>query len=88
MGEQGAVEILYAKETRDMTPEEKHDFLQEKAREYRHDTMNSRLGLQRGYITEEIQPIETRAKLIETLARLGPRAFFRRALKRHGNIPL
>ena len=88
MGEQGAVEILYAKETRDMTPVRKRDFLRQKAQEYRCDIMNSRLGLQRGYINEEIQPIETRSKLIETLARLGPRAFFRRALKRHGNIPL
>ena len=90
MGEQGAVEILYARDTRDMDSQQARQFLDEKAAEYRREVMNARLGLERGYIDEEIRPEETRNKLIEQLNRLGARAAIRRivARRRHGNIPL
>ena len=88
MGEQGAVEILCAKETRGMEPGEARAYLDRKATEYRRTVMNNRLGLQRGYIDEEIMPERTRDKLIEQLNRLGCRAIIRRAFRRHGNIPL
>ena len=90
MGEQGAVEILYAREIRNMDSQQARAFLDEKAEEYRRDVMNTRLGLSRGYITAEIRPEETRDKLIEQLNRLGAKAAIRRiiARRRHGNIPL
>jgi acetyl-CoA carboxylase carboxyltransferase component len=52
--------------------------------------MNTRLGLERGYITAEILPEETRDRLIEQLNKLGAKAAIRRiiARRRHGNIPL
>ena len=90
MGEQGAVEILYARQTRDMDSQEARRFLDQKAEEYRREVMNTRLGLERGYITAEIRPEETRDRLIEQLNRLGAKAVIRRivARRRHGNIPL
>ena len=90
MGEQGAVEILYARETRNMDAQQARAFLDEKAAEYRRDVMNTKLGLERGYITEEIRPEETRDKLIEQLNRMGYKPAIRRiiARRRHGNIPL
>lgn len=90
MGEQGAVEILYARQTRHMDSQQARQFLNEKAAEYRRDVMNNRLGLERGYIDAEIRPEETRDKLIEQLNRLGTKAVIRRiiARRRHGNIPL
>ena len=90
MGEQGAVEILYARETRSMDSRQARAFLDEKAAQYRREVMNTRLGLKRGYITAEIRPEETRDKLIEQLNRLGYKAAIRRiiARRRHGNIPL
>ena len=90
MGEQGAVEILFARETRHMDSQEARAFLEQKAGEYRRAVMNNRLGLQRGYISAEIRPEETRNRLIEQLNRLGTKAAIRRliARKRHGNIPL
>ena len=90
MGEQGAVEILYARQTRDMDSQQARQFLDQKAEEYRREVMNTRLGLERGYITAEISPEQTRDKLIEQLNRLGAKAAIRRiiARRRHGNIPL
>lgn len=88
MGEQGAVEILYAKETRDMDSQQAREFLNRKAAEYRREVMNTRLGLQRGYIDAEIMPEHTRDRLIEQLNQLGTKAIIRRAFRRHGNIPL
>ena len=90
MGEQGAVEILYARQIQDMDSQEARKFLDEKAEEYRREVMNTRLGLEHGYITAEIRPEETRDKLIEQLNKLGAKAMLRRiiARRRHGNIPL
>ncbi len=88
MGEQGAVEILYAKQTRSMDSQQAGEFLREKAADYRRELMNTRLSLQRGYIDAEIMPQHTRDRLIEQLNRLGTRAVIRRAFRRHGNIPL
>ena len=90
MGEQGAVEILYAREVRSMDSQQARAFLDEKAAQYRRDVMNNRLGLRRGYITAEIRPEDTRDRLIEQLNRLGYKAAIRRiiAWRRHGNIPL
>ena len=90
MGEQGAVEILYARETRDMDSQEARRFLDEKAAEYRRDVMNTRLGLAHGYIHAQIRPEETRDRLIEQLNKLGAKAVIRRiiARRKHGNIPL
>jgi len=84
------VEILYARQTRDMDSQQARQFLDEKAEEYRREVMNTRLGLERGYITAEIRPEETRDRLIEQLNKLGAKAVIRRivARRRHGNIPL
>jgi acetyl-CoA carboxylase carboxyltransferase component len=84
------VEILYARQTRDMDSQEARRFLDQKAEEYRREVMNTRLGLEHGYITAEISPEQTRDKLIEQLNRLGAKAVIRRiiARRRHGNIPL
>ena len=90
MGEQGAVEILYGRQTRHMDSQQARVYLDHKAEVYRREVMNTRLGLERGYITAEIRPEETRNVLIEDLNRLGYKAAIRRVIarRRHGNIPL
>ena len=89
MGEQGAVEILYARDTRGMDATQAREFLDVKAREYRAEVMNTRLGLSRGYINAEIRPEETRETLIREFNRLGRKGILvNRMSRRHGNIPL
>ena len=88
MGEDGAVEILFAKEAAALPEEERKAFLAEKAAAYRQKTMNPTLGLERGYIDELIELGDIRAKLMERLPRCGRRGFVRTLRKKHGNIPL
>ena len=88
MGEQGAVEILYAKETQGLDDRQAQDYLNSKAAQYRREVMNTQLSLRRGYVDAEIRPEQTRDKLVEQLNRLGTRTIIRRAFRRHGNIPL
>ena len=88
MGEDGAVEILFAKEAAALPEEERKAFLAEKAAAYRQKTMNPTLGLERGYIDELIELGDIRAKLMERLPCCGKRGFVRTLRKKHGNIPL
>jgi propionyl-CoA carboxylase beta chain len=84
MGPEGAVNILYRRESAaDGAPETRAA----KVSEYVENFANPSVAAQRGYLDEIIEPSETRSKLIAALALLEGK---RTALpaKKHGNIPL
>jgi acetyl-CoA carboxylase carboxyltransferase component len=85
MGAEGAVNIIYKHEIeRSVDPEEeRRRFTQD----YNSKFMNPYHAAARGYITEVINPDETRRRLISSLLLLGNKSM---AIvpKKHGNIPL
>ena len=85
MGAEGAVEILYRKETQDASdPEALRARL---IAEYNAQFANPYVAAELGYLDDVIRPRETRAKLIQALESLVTK---RQSLprKKHGNIPL
>lgn len=87
MGEQGAVEILYAKELKQMEKETREAFIAEKAEEYQKEVVGYKLGLEHGYIDELILPEQTRDKIYDVIVKSKRRSLIR-IKKKHGNIPL
>lgn len=87
MGEQGAVEILYAKELKQINKEDREAFIAEKAEEYRREVVGYKLGMDHGYIDELIKPEETRDKIYEVIIK-NKRKLKIGLKKKHGNIPL
>ena len=84
MGPEGAVNILYRRETAaDGAPETRAA----RVSEYVENFANPYVAARRGYVDEIIEPSETRTKLIAAFALLEGK---RTALpaKKHGNIPL
>ena len=83
MGPEGAVNILYRRETAEGSPEARA----EKVSEYVENFANPYIAARRGYVDEIIEPSETRSKLSVAFALLeGKRAAL--PAKKHGNIPL
>ncbi len=84
MGPEGAVNILYRRETAlDGSPEARAA----KVSEYVENFANPYVAARRGYVDEIIEPAETRSKLVAAFALLeGKRASL--PAKKHGNIPL
>ncbi len=87
MGEQGAVEILYAKELKQMDKDAREKFIAEKAEEYQKEVVGYQLGLEHGFIDELILPEQTRGKIYEVIVK-NKRKTIARIRKKHGNIPL
>ena len=91
MGEDGAVEILYAKELKNLSGKEKTDFLDKKKAEYKAEVINYKHGLEMGYIDQVIKPSETRETVVALLNDALRKKKLRKAKilrKKHGNIPL
>ncbi|QTQ13523.1 acyl-CoA carboxylase subunit beta [Treponema parvum] len=85
MGAEGALGILYAKE---MSDPAKAAFVAEKSQEYKDTIMTPTIAAQRGYISEVINPEETRSRVAESFAVLENKTAMDHPLKKHGNIPL
>ncbi len=85
MGAEGALEILYAKEMKDPS---KSSFVQEKSDEYRKEIMTPKIAAARDYISEIIQPEETRKCIARSLEFLENKKTYSIINKKHGNIPL
>ncbi len=81
MGAEGAIGILYAKET---DPNVKA----EKGQEYRETFMTPTIAAQRDYISAVINPEETRAKVVQSFNILEGKTSNDVVAKKHGNIPL
>src|SRR5206468_6157999 len=71
MGPDGAVNILYRRETE--RAKDAAAFKEERTREYREKFANPYVAAERGYIDEVIEPKDTRARLIAALDRKSTR---------------
>jgi acetyl-CoA carboxylase carboxyltransferase component len=85
MGAEGAIGILYAKEMKDPA---KAGEVAKKSAEYKEQIMTPTIAAQRGYISEVIDPAETRKRIAESFAILVHKTSMDKPLKKHGNIPL
>ncbi|HXI02713.1 MAG TPA: acyl-CoA carboxylase subunit beta [Candidatus Saccharimonadales bacterium] len=85
MGPEGAVEILYRKELAAASdPDEQR---RSRVTEFREAFANPYVAAERGYVDEVIDPVDTRPKLIASLALLANKVD-RNPPRKHGNIPL
>ena len=85
MGAEGAIDILYAKELKDPN---KAGEIAAKLEEYKTEIMTPYIAAKRGYITEIINPEETRNRIVSSFDFLETKIFTNKPLKKHGNIPL
>ena len=85
MGAEGAIQILYAKEAKDPAHAQ---LIEEKLKEYRETVMTPKTAAQQGYISEVINPEETRRKIAQCLRFLKSKKSTSCVEKKHGNIPL
>jgi len=85
MGPDGAVNILYRRETE--RAKDAAAFKEERTREYREKFANPYVAAERGYIDEVIEPKDTRARLIAALEIVRTKRDANPPRK-HGNLPL
>jgi propionyl-CoA carboxylase beta chain len=85
MGPEGAVNILYRRELDSAA--DPTALRAEKVAEFREKFANPFVAASRGFVDEVIQPRQTRARLVDALARLATKRD-RNPPKKHGNIPL
>ena len=85
MGAEGAIQILYAKELKDPSHAQ---LVAEKTQEYKDTVMTPKTAAERGYISEVINPEETRKKVSMCFSILENKKTTSRIEKKHGNIPL
>ena len=87
MGPKGAMEVLYAKELAEKTPEAASQFLADKEKEYRDMFANPYIAARYGYIDDIIEPRYTRFRIIRALQTLATKKLVNPP-KKHSNIPL
>lgn len=85
MGAEGAIGILYAKELADPN---KAAEIAEKTAEYKTEIMTPKIAAKRGYVSEVINPEDTRKRIADSLEVLLNKTSMDKPLKKHGNIPL
>lgn len=85
MGAEGALGILYAKEMKDPAQAQ---LVAQKSEEYRETIMTPRVAAERDYISEIIEPSETRELVVKSLRLLENKTQNVAPAKKHGNIPL
>lgn len=87
MGAAGAVEILEGKKIKNMTDEEKEDYLLLKENEYKDKFANPYDAARYGFIDDVIEPRNTRFRIIRSLQTLATKKDTN-PLKKHSNLPL
>lgn len=85
MGAEGAIGILYAKELKDPS---KASEVAAKSEEYKTEIMTPKIAAKRGYVSEVIEPQETRERIARSFEILARKHSMDTPLKKHGNIPL
>lgn len=85
MGAEGALGILYAKEMKDPA---QAALVAQKSQEYKDTIMTPTIAAQRDYISEIINPEETRQRVAHSLEFLAQKTQNSAPAKKHGNIPL
>src|SRR6056297_346203 len=88
MGAQGAVEVLYGKELKNIEDEEERQkFIDEKVDEYKEKFANPYQAASLGYIDDVIEPRNSRFRVIRALQMLATKKD-QNPPKKHSNIPL
>lgn len=88
MGPKGAIEVLHAKELKNIEdPDERKKFLDEKEKEYKDKFANPYVAAKYGYIDDVIEPRNTRFRIIRALQMLSTKKASNPP-KKHSNIPL
>lgn len=88
MGPKGAIEILHAKELKEITDDdEKAKFIAQKEEEYKEKFANPYVAAKYGYIDDVIEPRNTRFRIIRALQMLSTKKDTNPP-KKHSNIPL
>lgn len=85
MGAEGAVNLLYRKELAEAA--DRRARMAELVARYRGEFASPYLSASRGYITDVIEPAETRSALALALRKTLDKRELRPA-KKHGNVPL
>ncbi|HAH63260.1 MAG TPA: methylmalonyl-CoA carboxyltransferase, partial [Treponema sp.] len=85
MGAEGAIGILYGKELKDPA---KAAEVAAKSEEYKNEIMTPKIAAKRGYVSEVIDPSQTRERIARSLEFLAEKHTMDAPLKKHGNIPL
>lgn len=88
MGADGAADILYGKQMKNMNPAEKAAFRSEKIDEYNEKFMNPSIASMHGYVDEIIKPEATRERVYADILMLADKRSIDVIHKKHGNIPL
>ena len=88
MGPKGAIEVLHAKELKNIEdPDERKKFLEEKENDYKNKFANPYVAAKYGYIDDVIEPRNTRFRIIRALQMLSTKKDSNPP-KKHSNIPL
>lgn len=88
MGPKGAIEVLHAKELKNIEdPDERKKFLDEKENDYKDKFANPYVAAKYGYIDDVIEPRNTRFRIIRALQMLSTKKDSNPP-KKHSNIPL
>ena len=88
MGAEGAVEILYSKDIKEIEdPAEKARIADEKKKEYNDLFCNPYRAAGYGYIDDVIEPRNTRFRVIRALEQLAGKKL-QNPWKKHDNLPL
>ncbi len=88
MGAQGAVEVLYGKELKNIEDEEERQkFIDEKVDEYKEKFANPYQAASLGYIDDVIEPRNSRFRVIRALQMLATKKD-QNPPKKHSNMPL
>jgi acetyl-CoA carboxylase carboxyltransferase component len=88
MGPKGAIEVLHARELKEIeSEEEKAKFIQLKEEEYKRKFANPYVAAKYGYIDDVIEPRNTRFRIIRALQMLATKKDTNPP-KKHSNIPL
>ena len=88
MGADGAADILYGKQMKNLDPAQKAAFRQEKIDEYNEKFMNPGIAAMQGYVDEIIKPEATRERIYGDIIMLSNKRSLTGVHKKHGNIPL
>ncbi len=88
MGPKGAIEVLHARELKEIeSDEERTKFLLDKEEEYKNKFANPYVAAKYGYIDDVIEPRNTRFRIIRALQMLATKKD-NNPPKKHSNIPL
>jgi acetyl-CoA carboxylase carboxyltransferase component len=85
MGAEGAIQILFSK---DLAVNSDPEYIKKLQDEYKANNMTVKIAMEKGYITEVIEPEDSRLKVAQGFRILREKKSGSGINKKHGNIPL